>query len=108
MQKRIMIITVVIVIYALISIISFIVLPFFMPFKNPMDVDYISKGKYAGSYLVSDASGPARIIDSSGRIEWQSNLNGDFIHDCDMLPNGNILIADSGNERIIEVNVTND
>ncbi|MFW9947134.1 MAG: aryl-sulfate sulfotransferase [Candidatus Odinarchaeota archaeon] len=107
MQKRIMIIIVVIVIYVLISIISFIVLPFFMPIRNPMDVDYISKGKYAGSYLVSDATGPVRIIDSSGRIKWQTNLNGDFIHDCDMLPNGNVLIADIANNRVIEVDIDN-
>jgi len=108
MQKRKKLITVVIiVIYSSISIISFIVLPSLMPIKNPMDVDYISEGKYAGCYLVSDVSGPARIIDSSGKVKWQTNLNGDFIHDCDMLPNGNILIADITYDRVIEVDIDN-
>ena len=108
MQKRKKLITVVIiVIYSSISIISFIVLPSLMPIKNPMDVDYISEGKYGGCYLVSDVSGPARIIDSSGKVKWQTNLNGDFIHDCDMLPNGNILIADISYDRVIEVDIDN-
>lgn len=108
MQKRIkIIIAVTIVIYSSISVISFMVLPSFMPIKNPMDVDYISEGKYAGYYLVSEVSGPARIIDSSGKVKWQTNLNGDFIHDCDMLPNGNILIADITYDRVIEVDIDN-
>ncbi|MGB5912588.1 MAG: aryl-sulfate sulfotransferase [Promethearchaeia archaeon] len=102
-----LIMVVIVVIYSLISIISYIVLPYFMPFRSPMDIDYVSKGKYAGYYLVSDISGPARIIDSSGNIKWQSNLNGDFIHDCDMLPNGNILIADITYDRVIEVDIDN-
>ncbi|MFX0026391.1 MAG: aryl-sulfate sulfotransferase [Candidatus Hermodarchaeota archaeon] len=108
MRKRIkVIVVVIIVIYSSISLISLIVLPYFMPFRNPMDVDYISEGKYAGCYLISDVSGPARIIDSFGRIKWQTNLNGDFIHDCDMLPNGNILIADITYDRVIEVDIDN-
>jgi len=108
MQKRTKLITAAIIaIYSSISVISFIVLPSFMSIKNPMDIDYISEGKYAGDYLVSDVSGPARIIDSSGKVKWQSNLNGDFIHDCDMLPNGNILIADITYDRVIEVDINN-
>jgi len=82
-------------------------MPSFLPFTNPFDVDYIRNGKYGGCYLITSLSGNVKIVDGSGSVKWETNENGGFAHDSDILPNGNILIADTTNNRVIEVNIEN-
>ncbi len=87
------------------SFISFyIVIPKFIPFYNPLSVDYIQEGKYSGCYLVTSVSGPVVIIDKYGNLKWKGT-SGFFIHDSDMLPNGNLIIADTWNDLVYEVDI---
>lgn len=87
------------------SFISFyIVIPKFIPFYNPLSVDYIQEGKYSGCYLVTSVSGPVVIVDKYGSLKWKGT-SGFFIHDSDMLPNGNLIIADTWNDLVYEVDI---
>ncbi len=87
------------------SFISFyMIIPRFMPFHNPLSVDYIQEGKYSGCYLVTSVSGPVVIVDKYGNLKWQGSP-GFFIHDSDMLPNGNLIIADTWNDLVFEVDI---
>jgi len=87
------------------SLISFyMIIPKFIPFNNPLSVDYIQEGKYSGCYLVTSVSGPVVIIDKYGNLKWEGSP-GFFIHDSDMLPNGNLIIADTWNDLVYEVDI---
>lgn len=87
------------------SFISFyIIIPKFIPFYNPLSVDYIKEGKYSGCYLVTSVSGPVVIVDKYGNLKWKGT-SGFFIHDSDMLPNGNLIIADTWNDLVYEVDI---
>jgi len=87
------------------SFISFyIIIPKFIPFYNPLSVDYIQDGKYSGCYLVTSVSGPVVIVDKYGNLKWKGS-SGFFIHDSDMLPNGNLIIADTWNDLVYEVDI---
>ncbi len=87
------------------SLVSFyVIIPKFIPFNNPLSVDYIQEGKYSGCYLVTSVSGPVVIIDKYGNLKWQGSP-GFFIHDSDMLPNGNLIIAGTWSDLVYEVNI---
>ncbi|MFX0142467.1 MAG: aryl-sulfate sulfotransferase [Candidatus Hodarchaeota archaeon] len=94
-----------VVVFSFLSIIFYAIVPNFMPFNSPSDVDYISNGEYAGCYLVSSIWGDIVIVDQSGNIKWKSHENYYFLHDSDILPNGNILMADTAKNRVIEVDI---
>jgi len=94
-----------ILIIVILSIIFYIIYPILSPINFPLDVDYIDSGKFSDCYLVSNVNEPVRIIDKMGTIKWETDLNGFFVHDCDILPNGNVLIADTSNNRVIEVDI---
>ncbi|MFX1314773.1 MAG: hypothetical protein ACFE9T_02845 [Promethearchaeota archaeon] len=85
------------------SIIFFyVIIPKINPFHNPLSVDYITNGKYSNCYLVTSVSGPVVIVDKYGNVKWQGPP-GFFIHDSDMLPNGNLIIADTWNDLVYEI-----
>lgn len=87
------------------SLISFyMIIPRFIPFNNPLSVDYIQEGKYSGCYLVTSVSGPVVIIDKYGNLKWKGSP-GFFIHDSDVLPNGNLIIADTWIDLVYEINI---
>jgi len=87
------------------SLVSFYgIIPKFIPFNNPLSVDYIQQGKYSGCYLVTSVSGPVVIIDKYGNLKWKGSP-GFFIHDSDMLPNGNLIIAATWNDLVYEVDI---
>ncbi len=96
-----------VVTFSTLSIIFYLIIPNLMPFNSPCDVDYISEGDYAGCYLVSPIWGGAVIVDRNGIIKWRSHQNNYFLHDSDILPNGNILMADTSENRVIEVDINN-
>ncbi|MHA1913769.1 MAG: aryl-sulfate sulfotransferase [Promethearchaeota archaeon] len=99
----------IIVIFAGLSVFFYIIFPNYAAINNPLDVDYISEGKYAGNYLVSPTWGNVVIIDDYGNIKWQRSEEEFFLHDSDILSHGNgtILMADTTNNRVIEVEFDN-
>ena len=103
-KKRMIFCSVVILAFSLVSF--YIIIPKFIPFNNPLSVDYIQEGKYSGCYLVTSVSGPVVIIDKYGHLKWQGSP-GFFIHDSDVLPNGNLIIADTWNDLVYEVDIDN-
>ncbi len=94
-----------IIIFSCLSVIFYLIVPIFIPYSTPCDVDYISEGEYTGCYLVSPVWGRVMIIDENSNIKWQNHREEFFIHDSDILPNGNILIGDTSNNRVIEVDI---
>jgi hypothetical protein len=91
--------------FSILSIIFYVILPNFVSFSSPCDVDYISEGEYAGNYIVSPIWGYVVIIDKFGDVKWRSHEEKFFIHDSDILPNGNVLMADNMGNRIVEVDI---
>ncbi|MHA1750811.1 MAG: hypothetical protein ACTSWR_08445 [Candidatus Helarchaeota archaeon] len=107
MKKR----TIIKIIIAILPIIlNFILIPVqfnFSPIIGPTDVDEIRYGKFKGDYLISDGVGVVKIMDPYTRqILWKNNCPHFFFHDADLLPNGDVLIADTGGDKIIEINIT--
>jgi len=93
------------ILFPALSIILYAIVPNYMPFVSPCDVDYISDGQYEGCYLISPIWSHVVIVDQDGVIKWRSNNEVFFLHDSDILPNGNILMADTINNRVIEVDI---
>ena len=91
--------------YSALSIIFYGIIPNFVPFSSPCDVDYISEGEYAGNYIVSPVWGYVVIVDKFGDVKWRSSEERFFIHDSDILANGNVLMADAIGNRVIEVDI---
>ncbi len=91
------------------SIFFYGIFPNFAVINNPLDVDYISEGKYTGNYLISPTWGDAVIVNDFGDIIWQSGKGEFFLHDSDFLShkNGTILMGDATNNRVIEVGIDN-
>ncbi|MFX0132728.1 MAG: DUF1349 domain-containing protein [Candidatus Hodarchaeota archaeon] len=69
-----------------------------LPNGDTLFIDMEDHGDYSAVF----------IINSTGGIVWNYTPSGadrlDWAHDADVLPNGNMLIADTGNNRILEVN----
>ncbi|MHA2185445.1 MAG: hypothetical protein ACXAAI_10635, partial [Promethearchaeota archaeon] len=59
----------IIIIFAGLSVFFYFIFPNYAVINNPLDVDYISEGKYAGNYLVSPTWGKIVIIDDLGNIK---------------------------------------
>lgn len=82
--------------------------------NSPVDIEYNAS---TDEVLITDQSNH-RVIKvniQSNAITWQFGIKGqpdslnnglNFPSDADFLPNGNILICDAGNNRLIEVNST--
>ena len=69
--------------------------------RNPNDVWALPDG----SVLFAGGRG-VKMYDKAGKLtfEWVSSEKRDEIHTCQPLPDGNILIAQNGPSRLIEVN----
>ena len=72
----------------------------------PTDVERLPNG----NTLITDAgywSGQGSEIievDLLGNIVWRYDKDVRFAHSAKLLPNGNILVTDTSNNRIIEIN----
>jgi hypothetical protein len=73
----------------------------------PLDVDYITEGEYAGDFLVTDNSGKILIVDQELNALWESDLPKRFVHEAEMLPNGNVIVADTAIGRVFEIDINN-
>ncbi len=84
--------------------------------NSPVDIDY---DKDSGNLLITDQANHAVFLVnvSSNTVVWHFGDVGipdsmsaglNFPSDADFLPNGNILICDTGNRRLIEVNMNGD
>ncbi|MHA1891517.1 MAG: hypothetical protein ACTSYS_11060, partial [Promethearchaeota archaeon] len=78
---------------------------------NTLDAEILPSGNILAS-AGRPGSGNVRILDESGiiirEITSVSGIPLIWPHDADMLANGNILIADTGNDRAIEINENNE
>jgi hypothetical protein len=70
-----------------------------------LDVDYISEGPYAGSYLVTDNIGKVLIVDEELNTLWESDIPERFVHESEMMPNGNVMVADTATGRVFEIDI---
>ena len=83
---------------------------------NPHDVDrlpnghtLITDGGYpAGGTQSSGSDSRVLEVDAAGNIIWSFANGLDFAHSAQRLPNGNVLISDTGNDRVIEANPAGD
>ncbi len=68
--------------------------------RNPNDVWSLPNGEILFAWRMG-----VSIYDKDGKrvFEWKSSEKRDEIHTCQALPNGNILIAQNGPARLIEV-----
>ena len=82
-----------------------IIIPSHQSVGMPLDVDYITQGAYAGNFLVCDNSGKILIVDSNLTVLWKSDLPERFVHEAEMLPDGNIMVADTAVGRAIEIDI---
>ncbi|MBD3212583.1 MAG: hypothetical protein GF311_08240 [Candidatus Lokiarchaeota archaeon] len=103
--RKIRLIEMIISVYILIFILTYFILPNFASIHDPLDVDYIESGKYEGDFLITSVSHNVKIVSEQGEIKWETNKNGIFAHDSDLLPNGNVLIADTTQNRVIEIDI---
>ncbi|MBD3228965.1 MAG: hypothetical protein GF329_12320, partial [Candidatus Lokiarchaeota archaeon] len=90
-------------------ILGHLIIPFFVPIAVNSDTDYIERGPYKGDLLISEFSRVVIWNVSDNKIDWE--YTGDerglyFIHDADIISNGNLMITDTINDRLIEVNMT--
>ena len=49
--------------FSILSIIFYLIVPNYVPFSSPCDVDYIYEGEYAGNYIISPIWGNVVIVD---------------------------------------------
>ena len=80
-------------------------LPASQPFGMILDVDYITTGPYEGNYLVTYEPGATIIVSPELEQLWRCELPRPFVHESEILPNGNVMIADTGAHRVIEVDI---
>jgi len=45
-------------------------------------------------------------VDEAGNVVWSFSQGLDFAHNADRLPNGHMLISDTGHDRVIEIDAT--
>ncbi len=94
----------------LLQVFFLLVVPNFVMIAAPADVDRIETGPYAGNYLVTDGFGAAiKIIDFESRqVLWETDEPEFFVHDADMLPDGqSIVVADTTPDRVFVMNLSN-
>jgi outer membrane protein assembly factor BamB len=75
------------------------------PIMLPLDIDYIEEGPYAGNLLVAEGSGGICILSFDREVLWSSDLPRFFMHDVDLLPNGNLLVGEIQNDSIYELDM---
>ena len=94
---------------AIIGVVSLPIFFFYMPTLQPngmvLDVDLITEGEYAGNFLACDNGGKVFILDQELNVLWESDVPERFVHEAEMMPNGNVMIADTAPGRIIELNI---
>jgi len=83
-----------------------IVIPSQQPFGLPLDVDYLTEGPYAGNFMVTDNIGKILIVNETLDVLWESDVPERFVHEAEMMPNGNIMVADTAPGRVIELNIS--
>ena len=95
--------------FLIVAVVSFFlsyqIIPAMQPFGMPLDVDYIQEGEYEGNFLVTDGRGSVVIVTPQNTVVWRCGLSEFFVHDADMLPNGNVMIADTLGDRVFEVDI---
>lgn len=85
--------------------IFFGVIPTTQPLGMPLDIDYISDGEYKGNFLISDNSGKVMIVNDNLDVLWQSDIPEVFVHEAEIMPNGNVMVADTAGERVYELDI---
>ncbi|MFX0107793.1 MAG: aryl-sulfate sulfotransferase [Candidatus Hodarchaeota archaeon] len=83
------------------------VIPKLQPMGMPLDIDYITEGPFAGNFLVSDNGGQVLIVNSDLEVLWRSEIPEVFVHEAEILPSGNIIVADTGAGTVLEININN-
>ena len=83
-----------------------IIIPANQPIGLPLDVDYITDGDYAGNFLVTDNIGKILIVNDELEVLWETDIPERFCHEAEILPNGNIIVADTAPGRVIEINIS--
>ena len=81
--------------------------PATQPFGLILDADYISSGPYKGDFLVTHEAGATMIVTSDLKEVWRTDIPGPFVHESELLPDGNVMITDTDMQRVIEVNIDN-
>jgi hypothetical protein len=80
-------------------------LPTIQPFGMPLDIDYISEGQYTGNYLMSDNGGKVTIVNDHLEVLWQSDIPEVFVHEAELLPDGDVIVCDTAGERVYEIDI---
>ncbi len=75
------------------------------PFGMTLDADYISSGPFEGHFLITDEPGATIIVTPELEEVWRTNIPGPFVHESELLPNGNVMITDTHEHRLIEVDI---
>ncbi len=116
MQKRTLLLLVVIAVLVLVGLGAMIFRPWrdqsqFIPIAHqlvrPLGCVVLDDGRY----LITDGGGPnwsdegskILIINREGTVEWVFDQGLRFAHSAIMLRNGNVLIPDTNNDRLLEV-----
>jgi hypothetical protein len=76
------------------------------PFGLILDADYISSGPFEDDYLVTAETGSTIIVTAELEEVWRTDLPGPFCHESEFMPDGNIMITDTHNHRLIEVDIS--
>jgi outer membrane protein assembly factor BamB len=75
------------------------------PIMLPLDIDYIEEGPYSGNLLVAEGSGSICILSLDRETLWYSDFPQFFLHDVDLLPNGNLLVGEIQNDSVYELDI---
>ncbi|MCL2647843.1 MAG: aryl-sulfate sulfotransferase [Phycisphaerales bacterium] len=71
----------------------------------PNDAHLLEDEWGGGTIIITDRNNDRCVItDYAGNVKWFYDRDIKHPHNCDMLPNGNVIIADSDGKRIVEVN----
>lgn len=83
----------------------FVTLPQTQPFGMCLDTDYISSGPFESNFLVTVQGGSTVIVSEDLEEIWRTDLPGPFVHESEFMPDGNVMITDTHNHRLIEVDI---
>jgi len=94
-------------------LLSIVGLPYFFgaqpagqPFGMMLDADYISSGPFTGHFLITDEPGSTIIVTDELVEVWRTDIPGPFVHESELMPNGNVMITDTYMHRLIEVDIS--
>jgi len=76
---------------------------------RPLGMEVLKDGSWlitdgGGAWRMDDTGSEILMVDPEGKVTWRYGQGLRFAHSAVMLSNGNILIPDTGNNRLIEVN----